>query len=298
MTALSSQTNLRSSIEPLRPENLRQLHIGWRARLNLEEIRDSLQRVPGRSVWDPVTHEYAIVSQWRNRDDVLQIADLAAVRDAEAMTIAASERVRSLGSKMTVMVEVDETRRPSFYEHCGFEHIEKVVTFDLEQRNVPRINRPREITFVPADPRDPATMEALLRIDHASFPWIWWNTHREFEIYAVTAGVEIFLGLDGGVPVSYAGFTAFPALGHLDRIAVLPGLQGKGYGLYTLAFVVETMLARGSRKIGLSTQSTNLRSQKLYQRYGFVRTADNDYDLWGDTLHRESPAFTFDESIS
>lgn len=297
MTALA-QTNIRNSIEPLRPEDLRQLHLGWRARLNLEEIRECLARTPGRSVWDAITHEYAIVNQWRNRDDVLQIADLAAVRNPEALVIAASERVRALGSQMTVMVEVDETRRPSFYEKCGFEHIEKVVTFDLERRNVPKVDRPRAITFVPADPRDPATMDALLRIDHASFPWVWWNSHREFEIYAVTAGVEIFLGLDGGMPVSYAGFTAFPAWGHLDRIAVLPELQGKGYGLYTLAFVVETMMARGSRKIGLSTQSTNLRSQRLYQRYGFVRTEDNDYDLWGDTLHRESPSTNLNGSIT
>lgn len=278
----------RNSIEPLRPENLRQLQIGWRARLNQAEIRESLMRAPGRSVWDAITHEYAIVGQWRNRDDVLQIADLAAIRNPEGLVIAASERVRALGAQMTVIVEIDETRRPSFYEHCGFEHIEKVVTFDLERRAIPRIDRPRRITFAPADPRDPVTMETLLRIDHASFPWIWWNVRREFEIYAVTPGVEIFLGFDEGVPVSYVGFTAFPAWGHLDRIAVLPDEQGKGYGLYTLAFAVETMLARGCRKIGLSTQSTNLRSQRLYQRYGFVRTADNDYDLWGDTLHREA----------
>lgn len=287
MTALT-RIDPRNSIEPLRPESLRQLHVGWRARLNLEEIRESLARVPGRSVWDAATHEYAIVGQWRNRDDVLQIADLAAVRNPEALVIAASERVRALGGKMTVIVEIDETRRPSFYERCGFEHIEKVVTFDLERRATARVDRPRRITFIPADPRDPATMETLLRIDHASFPWVWWNVQREFEIYAVTPGVEIFLGLDAGVPVSYAGFTAFPAWGHLDRIAVLPQEQGKGYGLYTLAFAVETMLARGTRKIGLSTQSTNLRSQRLYQRYGFVRTADNDYDLWGDTLRHES----------
>lgn len=297
MAALTT-TDPRNSIEPLRPGDLRQLHIGWRARLNREEIRECLMRSPGRSVWDAVTHEYAIVGQWRNRDDVLQIADLAAVRNPEGLVIAASERVRALGSKMTVIVEIDETRRPSFYERCGFEHIEKVVTFDLQRHAVPLIQRPSRMTFVPADPRDPATMETLLRIDHASFPWIWWNVQQEFEIYAVTPGVEIFLGLDDGVPVSYAGFTAFPAWGHLDRIAVIPDQQGKGYGLYTLAFAVEMMLARGCRKIGLSTQSTNLRSQRLYQRFGFVRTADNDYDLWGDTLHRESRVLHANGTIS
>jgi ribosomal protein S18 acetylase RimI-like enzyme len=94
--------------------------------------------------------------------------------------------------------------------------------------------------------------------------------------------VEIYLGLIDGIPVSYVGITTFPSWGHLDRIAVDPDLQGKGYGRFALAFAVETLLARGARKVGLSTQSTNERSQRLYLKYGFRRTNDHDYDLWGD----------------
>jgi ribosomal protein S18 acetylase RimI-like enzyme len=283
MAALTTR-NSRGSIEPLRPEDLRQIHPGWRSRLNLQEIRECLQRAPGRSVWDAQTGEYAIVNRWRNRTDVLQIADLASIRDPEALAIAASQRVRALGAALTVMVEIDETRRPAFYERSGFEHLEKVVTFDLDRSVVRRISCANRLQFVRADPRDPVTMEVLLALDHAAFPWIWWNSTQEFEAYFVTEGVQIYLGLDDGVPVSYTGFTSFPSWGHLDRIAVDPGLQGRGYGLQTLAFSVETMLTLGSRKIGLSTQSDNVRSQRLYQRYGFVRTASNDYDLWGDTL--------------
>lgn len=283
MAALTTRDS-RGSIEPLRPEDLRQIHPGWRSRLNLQEIRECLMRAPGRSVWDAQTGEYAIVNQWRNRTDVLQIADLASIRDPEALAIAASQRVRDLGAALTVMVEIDETRRPSFYEHCGFQHLEKVVTFDLDRSVVRRISCTEQLRFLRADPRDPATMEILLAIDHAAFPWIWWNSTQEFDAYAVAEGVHIYLGLDDGEPVSYTGFTSFPSWGHLDRIAVSPALQGRGYGLQTLAFSVERMLELGSRKIGLSTQSDNLRSQQLYQRYGFVRTASNDYDLWGDTL--------------
>jgi ribosomal protein S18 acetylase RimI-like enzyme len=283
MAALTTR-NSRGSIEPLRPEDLRQIHPGWRSRLNLQEIRECLQRAPGRSVWDAQTGEYAIVNQWRNRTDVLQIADLASIRDPEALAIAASQRVRTMGAALTVMVEIDETRRPSFYERSGFEHLEKVVTFDLDRSMVRRVSCATQLRFVRADPRDPATMDVLLDLDHAAFPWIWWNSTQEFEAYFVAEGVQIYLGLDDGVPVSYTGFTSFPSWGHLDRIAVDPALQGRGYGLQTLAFSVETMLTLGSRKIGLSTQSDNVRSQRLYQRYGFVRTASNDYDLWGDTL--------------
>ena len=87
MAALTTR-NSRGSIEPLRPEDLRQIHPGWRSRLNLQEIRECLQRAPGRSVWDAQTGEYAIVNRWRNRTDVLQIADLASIRDPEALAIA------------------------------------------------------------------------------------------------------------------------------------------------------------------------------------------------------------------
>ena len=75
---------------------------------------------------------------------------------------------------------------------------------------------------------------------------------------------------------------------HLDRIAVRPDLQGSGYGAATLAFTVETLFHRGSRRVGLSTQATNHRSRRLYERFGFRRTPGHDYDLYGSTRPRPS----------
>jgi len=276
------KTDPAGSIEPLELRDVSQLRIGWRSRLAADDIRRVLGQLPGRSMWDRQTFEYGIVAPWRNRTDVVQIAELSAVLHPDEMVVAISERARELGASLTVMVEVDESRRSSFYDRCGFTHIEKVITFEIERRDVPRVVRPRHLTFVPVDPANDDMRQTLLRLDNRSFPWIWWNSDLEFQLYGQTPGVEIYLGLIEGEPVSYVGITSFPSWGHLDRIAVDPDLQGKGYGRFALAFAVETLLARGARKVGLSTQSTNERSQRLYLKYGFRRTNDHDYDLWGD----------------
>jgi len=281
MAALT-KTDSAGSIVPLELRDVSQLRIGWRSRLAADDIRRVLDQLPGRSMWDRQTYEYGIVAPWRNRTDVVQIAELSAVLHPEEMVIAISERARELGASLTVMVEVDESRRSSFYDRCGFTHIEKVITFEIERRDVPHVVRPRELTFVPVDPANEEMRETLLRLDNRSFPWIWWNSDLEFRLYGRTPGVEIYLGLIDGQPVSYVGITTFPSWGHLDRIAVDPDLQGKGYGRFALAFAVETLLARGARKVGLSTQYTNERSQRLYLKYGFRRTNDHDYELWGD----------------
>ena len=281
MAALT-KTDSADSIVPLELRDISQLRIGWRSRLAADDIRRVLGQLPGRSMWDRQSFEYGIVAPWRNRTDVVQIAELSAVLHPEEMVIAISDRARELGASLTVMVEVDESRRNSFYDRCGFTHIEKVITFEIERRDAPRVVRPRELTFVAVDPANEEMRETLLRLDNRSFPWIWWNSDLEFRLYGQTPGVEIYLGLVDGRPVSYVGITSFPSWGHLDRIAVDPDLQGKGYGRFALAFAVETLLARGARKVGLSTQSTNERSQRLYLKYGFRRTNDHDYDLWGD----------------
>jgi ribosomal protein S18 acetylase RimI-like enzyme len=274
------------SVVPLTPDDVDRLRIGWRARLNADEIQRCLLLAPGCSFWNPVTYEYAIAAPWRHRLDVIQVAELSAIRHPEAMIRGVVEAAHAHGATLTVIVEVDERRPAGFYKRIDFEHLEQVVIFQIDRRHAPHIERPRSMSFVQADPADPATLAILMQIDNLAFPWLWRNSEQEFLTYGLTPGVEMYIGLDDNQPVSYIGFTTFPGWGHVDRIAVLPDLQGSGYGLHTLAYGVETMAIRGARRIGLSTQSTNEQSQRLYRKYGFERTADNDYDLWGDITRR------------
>jgi ribosomal protein S18 acetylase RimI-like enzyme len=127
-------------------------------------------------------------------------------------------------------------------------------------------------------------MAELLRLDHAAFPWLWWNSAAEFAAYAETTGVRLFLGRERGRPIAYVGVTSFPGWGHLDRIAVDPTAQERGLGREALAFAVGALAQAGAGRVALSTQETNVRSQRLYERFGFRRTPDHDYRLYGATL--------------
>ena len=194
MAALK-QFNSADSLVPLEEKDVARLRIGWRSRLAADDIRRILQTLPGRSMWDTRTLEYAIAAPWRNRTDIVQIAELSAVLHPEEMILAVTERSHELGAALTVIVEVDETRRTSFYERCGYRHLEKVITFGIERHQAPRVVRPRELTFIPVDPGNDEMREILVRLDNRSFPWIWWNSDLEFRVYGLTPGVEVYDGL-------------------------------------------------------------------------------------------------------
>ncbi|MBX6343245.1 MAG: GNAT family N-acetyltransferase, partial [Thermomicrobiaceae bacterium] len=144
--------------------------------------------------------------------------------------------------------------------------------------------------FERVDIHDQGRFAELVALDHASFPWLWWNSVEEFENYFGSPGVEIYLGRDhAGAAVSYIGVTRFRNWGHLDRIAVAPERQGEGLGLQSLDFAVEVLARGGARRVGLSTQARNVRSRTLYERYGFQRSPSQDYCLYGRWLGPAEP---------
>lgn len=269
-------------IQTLTAADIRHLRLRWQNRFRGDEVRTILASYPGRSVWVPGTLEFALVGPWRHRDEVAVILDLAATRNTEAVIQAVVERCRVAGAALVLAIELDETRRPSFYERIGFRLLDEVITYDLQRpSSVPPDGL---LSFRSVDAGDAADMAALERIDHAAFPWLWRNSAEEFTTYARTPGVEMFLGSSDRQPVAYVGFTTYAGWGHLDRIAVDPAGQSRGFGRQALQFVTSTLVARGARSVALSTQLENVRSQRLYERFGFRRSRANDYRLYGVEL--------------
>lgn len=269
-------------VRMLTPADVSRLRQGWQNRLRGDELRRLLVAYPDRSVWLPGSREYVVVAPWRHRDEIASIAELVAVRGAETLLTALTERCRAAGDALVLMMELDEVRAPAFYARAGFRLLEDVVTYELEQPVVARQAGP--LSFAPADPADPTILGELLSLDHTAFPWLWWNSPEEFAAYARTPGVELFIGREGPRAVSYVGLTTFLGWGHLDRIAVAPGDQGRGFGRASLAFATGRLAALGARRVGLSTQGDNLRSRRLYERFGFRRSEGNDYRLYGVPL--------------
>lgn len=264
-------------------DDLPRLRLDAGLRIGTAAARRVVASYPGRSVWIPETHEFALLAPWRHRSEIALVQELDAVANAERLLVAARERSQDLGAELLLVVEMEEVRRPRFYTRAGLEPLETVVTYELVG-SAPSLRRTGHLAFERVDPADGAAMAELLRLDHATFPWLWWNSAEEFAAYAATSGVRLFLGREGGTPVAYVGVTTYPGWGHLDRIAVDPTLQGKGLGRQTLAFAVDALFGAGARRIALSTQGTNVRSQRLYEGAGFRRSPDHDYRLYGARL--------------
>ena len=258
-------------------------------KLGAQSLRQLLERDPGRSVWVPETLEYALIGSWRNRSEIASVEDLVAVRHLEPLLEAAVERCAAHDNDLLLAIELDSPRSPSRYERAGLEMLEEVITYEagISRDTWPGNSQSR---LVPVDTGDERAVALVTRMDQTAFPWLWRNSRAEFDIYLRTPGVEVFLIEVDGEPAAYIGVTLFSGWGHLDRIAVVPDLQGRGFGLEALGLAVDVMRQRGARRMGLSTQRTNWRSQRLYERFGFRRTPEHDYRLFGAWCHPERQA--------
>ena len=253
------------------------------SRYEAATLAAAITTYPNRSVWMPETSEYAVLRPWRHRDEIADLAELSANRHPEALVDAATERATKYGAYLLLMVEVEESRRPSFYARIGMELLEEVVTYELRALP-PAAEVPARLEFARADVSEPRELAELLAIDGASFPWVWQNSSFEFREYGDAPGVEIFIGRLAGRAVAYIGLTAYLGFGHIDRVAVIPDFQGQGFGTEAVRFGIERLASAGAKKIGLSTQRVNLRSQHVYERLGFRRAITNDYRLYGKIL--------------
>jgi len=267
-----------SIVRTLAPEDVPALRLPGKR--SADSVRRLLERYPGRSVWVPATLEYALIGPWRNRLEIASIEELVAVRHLEELLRAAVERCADQGDELILTVEFDARRSPARYERAGLEMLEEVITYELGSVREPWSGSDH-ISLVRVQANDEVAIDLVTRIDQASFPWLWRNNRAEFDVYLDTPGVEVWLVEADDDPVAYFGVTLFPDWGHLDRIAVVPEQQGRGFGLETLGLAVDTMRTRGARRIGLSTQRSNRRSQRLYERFGFQRTPAYDYRLFG-----------------
>jgi ribosomal protein S18 acetylase RimI-like enzyme len=221
-----------------------------------------------------------LLAPWRHRPEITYVEELDAGRSCEVLLRAAFERCVLHGDALMLAIELELSRRRSRFERAGLELLEEVITYEIDAWRAPNLAR-GELAATPVTAGDERAIAHLLRIDEAAFPWLWRNNRTEFDIYLRTSGVAVSLLYRGESPVAYVGATMFAGWGHLDRIAVLPGAQGRGYGRQALTLAIDGLRRRGAQRIALSTQETNRRSQRLYERFGFARTPELDYRLFG-----------------
>ncbi|MDQ6695244.1 MAG: GNAT family N-acetyltransferase [Chloroflexota bacterium] len=271
-------------IEQLRSENVRDLRLPWHSRFSASTLVGHLSTSPGMSLWVPATGEYAIGEQWRRRDEITQVLEVSARKGRAALVRRLLERFREESSTLALCTDDVWRDGERVYTSLGFSHIEKIVFF---RRELPgsawgegRAPAPPEgeLRF---EPVGPTAIARLMPLDHTSFPWLWWNSLDEFGTYLVMQGVYAYVCLLDGEDAGYVSFTMYNGWAHLDRLAVVESMQGRGLGAAMLRFVLGNMSIMGAGSVGLSTQVNNTRSHKLYRSFGFKQSAEgiNFYGL-------------------
>lgn len=278
-----------SQVTTLTAADVAQLDLGWRSMFTADNLRQHVLHHPQRSFWLPATREYVVGGYWRRRREIGNLIELGARGEhRQILTQALLDACASDGCPLVIFSDTAELRHQRWYQSLGFELVQEIIVYELHGPSTFRPSPSPRLRFEVADEQQ---MEELLVVDHAAFPFLWWNCQAEFENYLDQGGVHVFLGRNReGVALAYAGITIYQGWGHLDRLAVVPGYQGQGYGLETLAFAVAQVHASGARRMGLSTQADNHRSQELYEHFGFRRTYRTDYNLYGHWLVADKAA--------
>ena len=285
-------------VMPLLPADVGLLRLRHHPHLRDDDVIALIVQRPGLSCWVPATGEFALVTPWRHRSDLVTIHSLSAFANERVLLEEVRRRARDAGLDAVIMVDLEETRPPKFYEANHFRRVEEIVTY--------RHDRPRllasaasasRLRFIRIDHDDLSLLRAVHELDNDSFPWLWWNSADEFAAYIRFPGVEIWAGYEGDQIVAYAGMTNYRQWSHLDRIATHPDHQGKGLGRELLLFAVRQMVRERARSVSLSTQANNARSRTLYEDMGFTRTPDDDYAIYAAVLNeRRFPQVAPDET--
>ncbi len=270
-------------IVPLALDDLPRLRLKWGSRYRVEEVVELVRDAPGLCLWAPTTGEYVLAGPWRHREEIVALLEVTSGGLTYQLVDTLADVATTQGKELLVYAQQYERRPPVFYQRTRFELLEEILVYEMVLYTVPP--SPSRLRFERVDADDPFTLGELLDLDHEAFDWLWWNSVEEFDKYMSDPRVDVYLGRDrDGTPVSYVGVTRLRGWGHLDRLAVAPLYQGQGYGYESLVWAVRVLAARGAHRIALSTQASNQRSRRLYERFGFRRVPDLDYQIYGRWL--------------
>ncbi len=162
---------------------------------------------------------------------------------------------------------------PWISEHLGilgFAFQEHIVTLNRDRFEPPPAPR-IEINIRHSDFRE---ADKALVIDNAAFGPMWQMNAQAIRQAVRDSSSFTFAELDQR-PVGYQITSQIGRTAHLSRLAVLPGLQGKGIGGALLSEMIGDFLRRGVMLFSVNTQETNLQSRRLYEHYGFEQGSPN-----------------------
>lgn len=158
-----------------------------------------------------------------------------------------------------------------FLPALGFNYIENVVTMHRSPQSVP----PEPITSVVLRNGYLEDLHAIMAVDHAAFAPPWQMSATDMRLSQRQAASCTVATMDNRI-VGYEIATRHHTNGHLARLAVHPNQQGQHVGQHLLNDLLQRFAKRGVKVMTVNTQESNIRSQRVYENYGFMR---NGFDL-------------------
>jgi ribosomal-protein-alanine N-acetyltransferase len=155
-------------------------------------------------------------------------------------------------------------------EANDFVRTHKVIVLAWNHGEVPPERDSSSITIRPMNFDD---LSAVEEIDSAAFGSVWQNSQSCLEIAFRQAAIATVADGPQGL-VGYQISTATSMGGHLARLAVHPGSQGRGIGYNLVRDMLSQFKRRGALSVTVNTQQDNLASLTIYERAGFRRTGE------------------------
>ncbi len=156
-------------------------------------------------------------------------------------------------------------------EASKFEHKDNVIVLMWDKSTAIPDPSPSSITIRPMLPED---LETILLIDHEAFGAVWKNSMEALDLAYQQCSLATVAENSGEI-VGYQYSTATTMGGHLARLAVKIGMQGKGIGYLLVHQVLNQFKRQGFRHVTVNTQQNNAASLALYSRAGFTLTGES-----------------------
>lgn len=119
---------------------------------------------------------------------------------------------------------------------------------------------------------------AISRLDSRAFEGVW--QYSQETLAFAWDETYLFTMIEAGEQVvAYQMSTLEDGNGHLARLAVDPSVQGQGLGKAIVGQALYQLEQVGLSSITVNTQGDNIRSQKLYERFGF-KLSGSEIPIW------------------
>jgi [ribosomal protein S18]-alanine N-acetyltransferase len=265
-------------IVPLRPDDLNRIWLVTETHFTVRLLRQHLDRYPHLGWMYHESGDYIVGSYWKDRLAIGQIMESSPCTQRAELVQRLLFSYRETGSDLVVLSDHEVAQALPLYQDLGFVVLEDVVCYDRSNTTVGAIERRMDVR-----PLRDEDVPALVKLEEATFPWLWWETPTTFRLTNQRPDTWVLVAYLGDALVGYLILAVRGTWGHLNRIGVHPAYHGLGLGRELLTVAIEEMARRGAHTLGLNTQSTNARSQRLYEGFGFQRTGET-FKIYGKWL--------------